>query len=284
MAFRKVQYANGVNGVNAGQTATITIPPGDRLHELPLFVSNNGSADYSKVKEVRLSVGSQLMQKMTAGEIVALYQEKFNTANDGHLPIMFSELSRANINQQEITAWDLDGEGVLTVQVDFDATAVNPGLKIAKVFDNSAFLDNRTGQKIKRPIKRLPIFANPAAGWFDITNIPNESPIAAIRIDTTTSPTPGDIEAFEVLRGSEKVLEGTWTENRDLLEAMGYDATQFVLPIIFDRDHQIENALDCRTFDAKGNVTGVLPLTVRVKMASAKGIKILVDQIRTAFN
>jgi len=283
MAFRKVQYANGVNGVNAGQTATITIPPGDRLHELPLFVTNNGTADYSKVNEVRLSVGSQLMQKMTGAEIIKLYQEKFNTANAGHLPIMFSELSRATIGQQEITAWDLAGEGVLTVAVDFDASAVNPGLKIGKVFDNSQFLDG-AGNAIKRPIKRLPLFANPAAGWFDITNIPSDSPIAAIRINTTSTPTAGDILAFEVLRGAEKVLEGTYQENADMLEAMGYDASQFVLPIIFDRDHQIENALDCRVFDAKGKQTGVLPLTVRVNMASAKGIKILVDQIRPAFN
>lgn len=283
MAFRLIKNVNGVNGVNAGQTATVKFPLGERYLGLDFEFTNNGAPDYSKAKEIRLSMGGSVVQKLTIPELIALYEENLNSANPGHVPVFFAEPSRSTIIDNEITAWDTAGERDFELQVDFDAAAVNPTVRIKSTTDRDGLTDSVTGAKIKQLLRRLPLYNNPPAGWFDITNIPNDSPITAIRFNTTDTPTPGDILAYEVIVGGEKVAEGTWQENKNELEAAGYDATKFVLPLIFARDHRVSSALDCRIKDAKGNVIGLKPLVVRVQMASAKGIKYITDQVRFGF-
>lgn len=284
MAFRKTKYILGINGVAPGQTATVKVPVGERFHGVDLFAKNNGVDDVSKINAVRLSMGGAQFQVLTRAELIALYEENLNSANAGHIPIPFSEPSRATVIDSEITAWDTAGERDFEIAVDIDPTAVNPSLKIIGSTDNEMFTDRVTGKRIKQPLRRLPLNQNPPAGWFDINNLPNDSPIAAIRINAGDVVTPGDITAFEVLLGGEKVAEGTWQENQKLLEAQGYDATKFTLPIIFARDHRIANALDPRIMDANGNVVGLKPIVVRVQMASAMKIKIITDQVRFGFN
>lgn len=123
-----------VNGVGAGQTATIPLFAGGTYRDLMLFHTRAGVAATqaqmeAEIDEIRILLNGKVQQRWTVADLF-----KHNAfrglppADDGFIPILFSEPHRREINGEDAMAWSMGGISSFEVQVDFAAGATTPGL------------------------------------------------------------------------------------------------------------------------------------------------------------
>lgn len=260
--MRNVNYINGVEGVAASSTATVNIPIDRRYHALKLFVSATGETDATAiVDQVQLYVNGVLQRNLTATQFIKIALLNGITAGTGEIPIYFSEPWRASVTGEEATSWDLFGASKCTLQITFKAVTA-PVCSVQASYDYGRNLDG--DKPFLAIVRQLTQAYNAPSGTFDIVTLPTQNPLQRVHLSMSAN----SISSVEVYRGSEKVHEGTLSQNARFLADYGMNSTAFTFPVVFDFDQQISNPLVVRNqgdLNIRPTTTGAATLTAIIE-------------------
>jgi len=271
--MRRINYINGISGVAPGGVATLNMPRERRYHGLKIFASvtetvagnSTASSDPADVIEnVKLIVNGIAIRDLTPAQIVKLAQANFGgIAVTDHIPVFFSDPTRATIIGEEATAWDMFGQSTFVMEVKLKGGTTNPQVTVQASYD---FGRNRNkGAPFLNIVKQHALTYNAPAGEFDIVNLPIDLPIQRMHIE----PSGGTISLVEVEADGETVHEATKSENDALHLDYGIDSP-FGYSVIFDHEQQLTSPLKVQrslnlkpTFSASNNATIVLERIAR---------------------
>lgn len=266
--MRRVNYINGISGVAPGGVATLNIPTNRRYHGLKLFasvtetVAGNATASTAPadvIEYVKLIVNGVVIRDLTPAQIIKLVQANFGgTAVTDHIPLHFSDPTRATIIGEEATSWDMFGQNTFILEIKFKAGTTNPQVDVQATFDFARNIAD--GKPFLNIVKQHAITVNAPAGEYDIVNLPLTLPIQRLHIEPST----GTVSVVEVNADGENVFEATKAENDALHIDYGIDSP-FGFSVIFDYEQQLTSPLKVPrdlnvkpTFSAANNATIVL--------------------------
>ena len=266
--MRRISYINGISGVAPGGVATLNMPLNRRYHGLKLFPSvtetvvgnSTASTDPTDVIDyIKLIVNGVVIRDLTPDQIIKLAQVNFGgVAVSDHIPIFFSDPTRATVIGEEATAWDMFGQNTFILEVKFKSGTTNPQVTVQASYDFGRNLAD--GNPFLSIVKQHAITVNAPQGEYDIVNLPIALPIQRIHIEPST----GSVSLVEIKADGEDVFEATKAENDALHADYGID-TPFGFSVIFDHEQQITSPLKVQrelnvrpTFSAANNATLVL--------------------------
>lgn len=271
--MRRINYINGISGVAPGGVATLNMPLERRYHGLKIFASvtetvagnTTPSTDPADVIDgVKLIVNGVVIRDLTPSQIVKLVQANFGgVAVSDHIPVFFSEPTRATIIGEETTAWDMFGQTTFVLELKLKSGTTNPQVTVQASYDFSRNKNN--GVPFVSIVKQHALTYNAPSGDFDIVNLPIDLPIQRLHIDAST----GTVGPVEVEADGETVHEATKAENDALHLDYGIDSP-FDYSVIFDHEQQLTSPLKVQrslnlkpTFSASNNATIVLERIAR---------------------
>lgn len=266
--MRRVSYINGISGVTPGGVATLNMPLNRRYHGLKLFtavtetVAGNATpstAPADVIDYVKLIVNGIVIRDLTPTQFIKLVQANFGgVAVTNHVPVMFSDPTRATVIGEEATSWDMFGQNTFVVEIKFKAGTTAPSVAVQATYDFGRNVAN--GQPFLSIVKQHALTVNAPQGELDIVNLPLSLPIQRIHIEPST----GTVTTVEVKADGEDVFEATKGENDELHKDHGIDSP-FGFSVIFDYEQQITSPLKVLrelnvkpTFSAANNATLVL--------------------------
>lgn len=261
--MRTKEFLRGIEGVAAGNTATVNAQVNRRVHRNKIFYTESGTlSDPSTTGITRISerVNGVLITDLTPAQARAIHLLNGGTLGTGEIPLSKSEPWRASPTGEEATSWDLFGQQSNVIDVSFDAGATSPGIRVFTEYDNLRNLDN--GEPFKSIVKRLPYALNAASGVNDFATLPFAFAIQRIHLFAASA-----INSVEVRADSNVVYEGTTAENARVLADYGLDASVMAYPIVFDADQQASSPLVVRN-----------SLNLRVDSSAAQTITAIVEQ------
>jgi hypothetical protein len=263
------QHVNvtGIQGVANSGNAFLKLPNQWRYHSLSIFTTVAGVlADPTTVIDtVKLKVGGITMRDLTAAQIVNIAKLFKITAATGELPIFFSKPWMIDAKTQEMSAWDLIGQGAFTLEIKF----LNPGggavgiqSVIADVDDiRNTFTNPKTGKVI--PFLRIEkmkseTFVFSGAARLGNTTLDKTLPIRGLFVSVSANA----ISDVEVLADGKTVVHQIKSaEYKAILNKQGIDGTAFELPIVFDNDKRGRSKLTAAQLEVKLTSTGALTAT-----------------------
>lgn len=244
-----------------------------RYHGLKIFASvtetaaGNATASTDPrdiIDGVKLIVNGVVVRDLTPAQIIMLAQANFGgVAVDDHIPIFFSDPTRATIIGEEATAWDMFGQDSFVVEFKLKSGTTNPKITTQATFD----FDRNTsdGRPFLNIVKQHSLTWNSPQGEYDIVNIPTELPIQRLHIQPST----GTVSRCEVNADGENVFEASKVENDALHQDYGIDSP-FGFSVIFDFEQQLTSPLRVQrelnvkpTFSATNNTSIVLERIAR---------------------
>lgn len=225
--MRRINYINGISGVAPGGVATLNLQLNRRYHGLKIFasvtetVSGNATASDDPtdvIDNVKLIVNGVVIRDLTPAEIIKLAQANFGgVAVTDHIPIFFSDPTRATVIGEEATSWDMFGQNSFVLEIKLKAGTTNPKVTTQASYD---FGRNVSGGKpFLNIVKQHSLTYNAPQGEFDIVNLPINLPIQRLHIEPST----GTVSSCEVDSDGETVFEATKTENDALHVDYGID-------------------------------------------------------------
>lgn len=140
-----------VQGVGAGQTATLNIPLGQEFEELIIEIKNNGTpAGVDKLKEIlkelRLIVNGQVTKRISGEHLLHLNNFYDIKRSQGILRVPFARHYMHTKFERELTGLGTANLQTVTVEFDIASTAVNPSID---VFAKTRGIANPIGAHIK---------------------------------------------------------------------------------------------------------------------------------------
>ena len=210
-----------LNGVAAGQTATLKLPMGFRYHLLNITYSG---VTVAQMNEIRVLANGKVIQRFSGTERDVLNQFDGRPAAAGILVLPFDRYGMKNRDAEEETALNTgvaDARGIainsLHIEIDIDAAAAAPVIKVKA--EQSAAVAGGPGlipfiYKMNRSVD---------VGEFSISDIPYgrlETQAMEKMMLTTT-----DITSIRLERDTYPVIERTIAEN-DLIHTEGVRVPQ----------------------------------------------------------
>lgn len=263
--MRRVNYINGISGVAPGGVATLNMPLNRRYHGTKLFasvtetVAGNATASTDPadvIESVKLIVNGVVIRDLTPEQYVKLAQANFGgVAVSDHVPIFFSDPTRATIIGEEATAWDMFGQTSFVTEIKLKSGTTNPQVTTQATFDFERNLID--GKLFLNIVKQHAQTFNVPSGEHDIVNLMTDLAIQRLHIEPST----GTISACEVNADGENVFESSKAQNDALHADYGIDSP-FGFSVIFDYEQQFTSPLTVRrdlnlkpTFSAANNAT-----------------------------
>lgn len=181
--MRQTTLINGINGVGAGQTASVLLPTDRRYHTITLQYSNSGSATPAQaaiqadITEIRLVANGRPIRRFSSTDVFIVNAYRGNAFIAGVVPIFFSEPHRRTPDGEEAFALKAQNLASLALEVDIAGTAVSPALSGVISYDYFSDPDARSfvvWEKYTVP--------NPSAGDFDWTTLVRQGEYSAIHL------------------------------------------------------------------------------------------------------
>lgn len=132
------QFSN----VGAGLTATAEIPTDRRYHAFKLRFTNNALVPNQAtleglINKIRIMVDGKEQREVSAKELNAIALTYGQGFSDGIIPIFLSEPWRKLVTSEDHGAWAMFRNARnMSIEIDIDATAVNPTLECRAEFDD----------------------------------------------------------------------------------------------------------------------------------------------------
>jgi hypothetical protein len=266
--MRRISYINGISGVAAGGVATLNMNLNRRYHALKLFTSvtetvagntTPSTAPADVIEYVKLIVNGVVIRDLTPTQYIKLAQTNFGgTAVTNHIPIFFSDPTRASVIGEEATSWDMAGQNSFVIEIKFKAGTTNPNVTTQASYDFARNLAD--GKPFLSIVKQHAVTVNAPQGEYDIVNLPIALPIQRIHVEPST----GTVTSLEVKADGEEVFDASKVENDALHADYGIDSP-FGFSVIFDYEQQITSPLKVQrelnvkpTFSAANNATLLL--------------------------
>jgi hypothetical protein len=225
-------------------------------------VAGNGTASsdpQDSIEYVKHIVNGVVIRDLTPEQIIKIAQANFGgVAVTDHIPVYFSDPTRATIIGEEATSWDMFGQTSYVIEIKFKAGTTNPQATIQATYDFQRNMAN--GSPYLSIVKQHALTYNAPAGDLDIVNLPKDLPIQRMHIE----PSSGNVTAVEVSADGEAVFEASAAENAALHKDYGI-VSPFGYSVIFDYEQQLTSPLKVArelnlkpTFTASNNATIVL--------------------------
>lgn len=200
------------DGVGAGQTATAKLPIGHKYHELIIVYTGVLLAEMT---EIRVLANGKVIHRYSAEDRDVMNQFDGRAAASGELVIPFNRYGLAAKQMNEETALNCGPAGPngrairsLHVEVDIDAAAVDPDLKL-RALRSKADPDRGPGTVLH--VMKYTRDAG-GAGEFEISDIPYGQRTSAA-LNRTFFKEGGNLDKLEIERGGYTVFERTASEN-----------------------------------------------------------------------
>ncbi len=258
----------GISGVTAGGLATIPLEVNRRYHTIKLKTFIDGAAaDADDVIDmVRIKVNG-----VSIWEITAKMNLDLNASNNlddatGELTLHFSDPSRADVVDEQMTAFDLFDERSFKIELVLKTPAASGVPRVEGIawfdYERTYERDAAGAPILSRPVKSIIrrgyITQAVPAGSYDLTTLPIKDPILRLWLNGDQT-----ITKVEVLSDSISIFESEVFENTRMLANYGIDATVFKFPVLFDFTNRLMDFL---------RVTRAL----NVKLTSAVGQNLVV--------
>ncbi len=250
--MRITNFLTGIQGVGAGNVATLDIPVARRYHALKIFVSGtfNSAASTNPVELItsaRLLVNGTLIRDLLPADIIniAALNNITAQASNGELPFYFSEPWRASVIGEEVTSWDLALQKKCTLEITFNSVSVTgsypiTNLAVAAVatFDYGRNVD-QNGNPLNNIVKQLRYSLASLVGATDIGTLPTQFPIQRVHFRVSS----GSISSIIVTNNGAKVMEGLTAQLTALYKDYKVIQSAYAISAIFDYTQQISDAL-----------------------------------------
>jgi hypothetical protein len=217
----KITDATGV-----GAQLSVTVAAGNSITATPIVISGGtpGPANPATVlTTLRQLVNGVTIRDITPANILAIAAACGYAPQYGELPLWYTDPKRNFLRDNELTSWDMTGQGTFEIQMGIASTATNPSISGIMEFDGrqnvrtvkssaeaqSLGVAIGTQIPILQPVSQHQQGFALAAGQNDINNISHNYPISRMWI---LGSTPGNIYRLEVYQDGNKVLEG-YTED-----------------------------------------------------------------------
>lgn len=186
---------------------------------------------------------------------------------DGEFPVFFTEPWRKIVDHDQATAWDLIGQSTYQILFGIRSGISSPSLSGTYEFDylRNARPDAKGNPVLfLRPIKQHEFTYNVPSGVFNVTSLPVDYPIQRIFMSETGL---GSILQIELYQDGNKVTEGTYQQQDQMLKQYGFVPTTFDYPVIFDPDQRLGKALkvDNLVLRVYSNANAVLSVLMEIQ-------------------
>lgn len=271
---RLINQIPGITGVVAGGVALVNIPVNARYHRLTFFSTNNGVASTAKLTAMKLLVNGVNMRDITPTNAINIAKSQGVTPSAGVLPVYFTTPWRNLLAANDSNSWDLAGQATFSVQINIDATAVNPTLLGTMEFDylRNVRTEGQNQVPFLQPVSQHQFLVNGAAGRNDINYLPFDYPITRYWLFSGAG---NNITLVEVYQDGNKIVEGTPAQLNEMYAEYGIllgGANPFETAAIFDLDQRWWKSLKSAN-----------SLNLRVTLAAADTINIVAEYLPGAF-
>jgi len=281
MFRRKVPITN-IQGVAAGQVATIDLPTDRRYHEIALYYTESGSAVSvanmkTAITSIRILLNSRVQREYSAAELFAI--NGFNGAKyaavPGFIPIYFSEPWRRTPGGEDLLAWALEGQVIDSFQIEITIATgrTSPALSGRAIIDNARAPDG--GYIPLAPIvttRRRSVDVS-ATGVRTLIDMPRN--LGAYERLHAFEDAAGDISGVRVTVDQLIVFDLNDAINEDILDAAGFVPQAGIFHVAFDDTQRVGDALPM----VKGDGKPVSELQVDFDMAVASPFTLLSELI-----
>ena len=271
--MRLTTKINGINGVGAGQTATVLFPVDRRYHEILLKFAYDAVAAptfaqmHAAIDLIRLKLNANTIREFTVQELEIVLKSKGQPLTPGYLPIFFSEPWRVTRFEEEIFGLVTQGSSTFTLEVVFKTTVVAPQLSGDITYDYLA--SNRFFMKWERAT--VPVSS---AGDFDWNTISKTGAISTLHL---LSP---DVTKVQVTADNVEVCHREKATNKQLLAGHGYVQDDAVsLPLMFDYTGYNDDALTL-TKEVNGVRVPRDEFNVKITKSSAGSFPAIIERIQ----
>lgn len=138
MPRRKILLTS-INGVGAGQTATLDLPPGRRYFNV--FAVYKSTANQATIEaditEIRVIVNGKVQRRFSAADLNVVNAFNGYAFRAGLIPIFFSEHKRRTIQGEEGLAWGTANVSTFRIEFDISGSASAPTLSAMAEVDNA---------------------------------------------------------------------------------------------------------------------------------------------------
>lgn len=269
--MRRTVVLTSINGVAAGQTATLDLPTGGRRYFAlyALYKTNAAQATIeADITEIRIIINGKVQRRLSSADLNFL-----NTTNGlafvaGMIPILFAEPRRRTMQGEEGLAWGTVGVGTFRVEFDIAGGAVAPTLSaFAEVDDVPAPLG---------PIVKVykETFNATGAQTLNITTLPKRDSYARIHarsaLVTRMKAVVDGLDIFDVDRATAAAL---------LTRRQGLAMVANNFSLIFDSSDQVTDALPMFKDIGGGRLAQVSEFRVDVTASGAGAIPLLIERV-----
>lgn len=232
MALRKKIKLMSVNGVAAGQTATVDLPTGRRYFRVHLYYKTNANQATieADITEIRIVVNGVVQRRFSSADLFVVNALNGITFVNGLIPIHFAEPWRRTITGEEGLAWGTANVSTFQIQVDIAAGAVAPTLIGVAEVDNVAVPLAGIIKWYKET------FNSAGAQTLTITTLPKLD--AYLRIHARSAL----VTAAKVVTDSIEIYDVTRDQANAMMSAQKLTAQANNYHLIFDDDQQVTSA------------------------------------------
>jgi hypothetical protein len=257
------------NGVGAGQTASLTLPPQGIYRKLVLVYTESGSAVNetnmkAAITQIRLKVNGKTQQVYSATQLIALNALHGKSFTAGRLPIYFAQPWRRQAMGEDLFRWGMADVSSFQVEVDIASGRTSPGLFALSYWQQG---DEPMGTIVKVRRFNLPVTATGENTW----NPPIIDAYSAIHAISS------NIDAVRVIVDNVERRNADVSDLHDLLDDQNLTAQSGWTHIVFDASRLFEDVLAMNKVgqpDVK-----VQDFRVVFDMSSATGFDILTETV-----
>lgn len=265
---------SGVPGVSSSGTVTIEVPANARYHAIILqFFQNGALATAAQIATAltncRFEVNGNLMRQFSGTQGQQILLVNGETLKDGYLPVYFSEPWRADVMDEEVTSWDLKGQRTFNVYLDLTTPATAFSVGGVKIYD---YKDNTIdGKPFVRAVKWIRQAFNANSGEADFDQIPKSRPIQRIHAFAASAA----LQRIRVRSDSVEIFDQTFAQNAQAMAAYGMVQQTDSLPMIFDYNQQLRDALPVIGRDG----LPLRDLNIKLTMGTAQTVTFITEQL-----
>ncbi|MDX1800403.1 MAG: major capsid protein P2 [Marinobacter sp.] len=251
MGQRISKKVQSPEGVASGQTATVKFAIGSKYHDASLVTN----LDLAKITEIRVIANNKTIHRYSATRRDVINQfyglpAYDNASGLGVLFIPFDRKALKDRVMEEVTALNTGSKGQngemissLFMEIDIDATAVNPSIEVYATVSASDPGGVGTVMHVTTHNRTAA-----GAGELEVSDLPFNQPTAAALNAAFLFPSANDISKIVVERGLYKVFERTKALN-EYMQVIGERSPQGTVQVVdFTENSYGENALDLRGY------------------------------------
>lgn len=236
MNAEKYRFITAINGVAAGNVATVQLPAGTRIKDLFLIYKTNANQATIEADITRLvlNINGQPRRSCTPAQIFVKEAHAGRAFQAGMIPYRFREPSASDDRTEDLTALNTFRLASATLEVTIAGGATAPTLEVyavtdriddgndfLTVWDTMTFVNTGAGLKNKTDLVRQGIYQR--IDFFGTTNLPSRLKVK-VDDDDHIEITPAVVDRL----------------NRDY----GYSAQANHLPLLFTHTRRVLEGLD----------------------------------------